>query len=71
MAYPCFPSKPSVFNEKSAMMNYPMLTREEICRVIEGRGNARRIPALFHFWMHPDDFGDKAAEARSIMDAYP
>ncbi|MBQ4581335.1 MAG: hypothetical protein IJA83_11815 [Clostridia bacterium] len=53
------------------MMNYPMLTREEICRVIEGRGNARRIPALFHFWMHPDDFGDKAAEARSIMDAYP
>jgi len=52
-------------------MNYPMLPREEICRVIEGRGNARRIPALFHFWMHLDDFGDKAAEVRSIMDAYP
>ena len=52
-------------------MSYPMLTRAEICRVIEGRGNARRIPTLFHFWMYPGDFGVNADEVRSIMRAYP
>ena len=52
-------------------MDYLRLTREAICRVIEDRGNARRIPTLFHFWMYPDAFGDKADEARNIMNAYP
>ncbi len=52
-------------------MNYPVLSREELCRVIEGRGNAQRIPVLFHFWMHPEDFGERAPEVRQIMAAYP
>ena len=53
------------------MSDYKSLTREDICRVIEGRGNANRIPILFHFWLHAETFGAEANEVRKIMDQYP
>ena len=52
-------------------MKFPVLSREEICCVIEGRGNARRVPVLFHFWMHPGDFGERKQEVQTIMSSYP
>ena len=53
------------------MSDYISLTREDICRVIEGRGNANRIPILFHFWLHAETFSAEANEVRKIMDQYP
>lgn len=52
-------------------MQYPTLTREEIARVIEGRGNARRVPVLFNFWLNPDAFGDQSQAVRDIISRYP
>ena len=52
-------------------MDYPVLTREELRRVIEGRGNARRVPSLLHFWMRPDAFDGERPAVEEIMAKYP
>lgn len=52
-------------------MKYQPLTREEVVRVIEGRGNASRVPVLLHVWTHAESFGERADEVRAIMDDYP
>ena len=52
-------------------MKYPRLSREDISCVIEGRGNAVRVPVLFNFWLHPGTFGAQANTVREIMEAYP
>lgn len=46
------------------------LTREEVKSVIEGHSSTTRIPALIHFWVHPDAFKDPAA-ASEILKRYP
>ncbi len=39
--------------------------------MVEGRGAARRVPALIHFWTWPERFGARADEVRSLLDRYP
>ena len=46
------------------------LTRDELCRVIEGKGCAQRIPMLYNFWVHPEAFAD-SSRVQKILDAYP
>ena len=52
---------------------YEPLTREEMVRVIEGRGCARRIPVLLHQWTYPRAFADPAdrAAVEVLLAAYP
>jgi len=52
---------------------YEPLTREELVRVIEGRGCARRIPVLLHKWTYPSAFADPAdrAAVEALLAAYP
>lgn len=52
-------------------MKYSGLNREEICKVIEGRGNAARIPVLFNQWLYPTDFGKDAQKVREMIAPYP
>ncbi len=48
------------------------LTREEMIRVIEGKGAARRIPLAVHPWVSdPGIFGERANEYRRILEDYP
>jgi uroporphyrinogen decarboxylase len=49
---------------------YAALSREELRRVIEGRGNAGRPPVMLHFWIHPEAFSQPDA-VRAILDKYP
>jgi len=46
------------------------LTREEMCRIIEGKGHAERVPMIYHFWVSPEVFQDKQA-AKQLLDEYP
>jgi len=48
-------------------MKVPALRRDEVRSVIEGRGAARRVPVLLHFWTHPEAFGDRTPAVRSLM----
>ena len=52
-------------------MNYIPLKKEEMISVIEGESNASRIPILLHFWVHPDEFGDRKGRVLEILDQYP
>jgi len=52
-------------------MKYSALTRGEISRVIEGRGNARRVPVLLNFWLTPSAFGEKEPIVQDIIRDYP
>lgn len=47
------------------------LTREELTRVIEGRGRAYRIPIAVQQWVSPLAFGDKAPEYAKVLSSYP
>ena len=38
--------------------------REEMYRVIEDKGNAHRIPVMFHFWMYANAFGERVQEVK-------
>ena len=42
-------------------MEITPLKREEICRVIEGKGRAERIPLLYDIWIYDNVFGYDAA----------
>lgn len=52
------------------MLDKP-LTKEEIISVIEGRGAARRIPVMLHFWVHTGAFGDREEKVHDILSRYP
>ena len=52
-------------------MKYPALTRDEMRKVIEGRGNASRVPVLLHMWVHPDAFDDRKAQVLELFNEYP
>ncbi len=47
------------------------ITREELISVIEGKGATYRVPSLFHFWVFPDEFGDRKQQVDNILDMYP
>lgn len=47
------------------------LTREEVIRVIEGRGAARRIPIAVQQWIAPEIFGERAKAYRELLNDYP
>ena len=53
-------------------MHHSPLSREEIIRVIEGKGCANRVPLLYHMWISPDIFsGEKRAAVEDILARYP
>lgn len=47
------------------------LTREQLKRVIEGKGAAGRIPMVYHFWSDAGRFGAEESRARELMAQYP
>ena len=52
------------------MIDQP-LTRQELVSVIEGKGAARRVPVMMHFWVHPAAFGDREQRVRDLLNNYP
>jgi len=52
-------------------MKYTPLSREEINRVINGHGNAARVPMLFNFWLYPESFGEDEHTVEEIIAPYP
>jgi uroporphyrinogen decarboxylase len=52
-------------------MNYRALSRDETASVVEGRGAASRVPVLLHFWVHPQEFGNREPQVRAILNRYP
>lgn len=53
------------------MVDKSPLSREEIKRVIEGKGAARRIPLAVQLWIDPHIYGERTAECRQILESYP
>jgi stage II sporulation protein P len=47
------------------------LSREEVIRVIEGKGAARRVPIAVQQWIAPEIFGEREAEYRALLEDYP
>jgi uroporphyrinogen decarboxylase len=53
-------------------MKYKPLSRHELISVIEGKGNAKRVPILLHFWIIKNSFlGEKRNELEKILLSYP
>jgi len=52
-------------------MKYPPLSREEVKKVVEGRGNASRVPVALHMWVHPDTFEGRKEQVVQILGDYP
>ena len=52
-------------------MRYPILRRDEIKHVIQGRGNASRVPVLLNFWLNPQAFAENEDRVRRIIQEYP
>lgn len=46
-------------------------TRQQLIDVIEGKGAQDRIPMLYHLWVSPGTFGDRANEAAEILNNTP
>lgn len=47
------------------------LTREEMVKVIEGKGQARRIPIAVQQWIAPEIMREQTEECRDILESYP
>jgi hypothetical protein len=48
------------------------LDREELKKVIEGKGAARRVPLAVHRWMYSTDiFGNREQDYKDILEQYP
>ena len=47
------------------------LNREEVKKVIEGRGAARRIPMAIHLWINSETFLGREALYQELLDQYP
>ena len=49
------------------------LSRDEVCRVIDGNGCARRVPIMFQKWVGPDIYKDPEHTARlhKLLDEHP
>ncbi|MDR0494590.1 MAG: hypothetical protein LBG95_03040 [Treponema sp.] len=49
----------------------PALGRDEVKRVIEGKGAARRVPLAIHQWVNANTFGDRETQYQELLDSYP
>ena len=49
----------------------PKLSREEVKKVIKGKGAARRIPMAIHQWISAKTFGSREALYGELLDQYP
>lgn len=47
------------------------LSRDEVARVIEGKGAARRVPLLYDLWIYDNAFGGDAAARTQWLSRYP
>ena len=47
------------------------LTREEVCSVVAGRARTRRVPMFIHFWVHPEEFGERRQAVLELLAQYP
>jgi len=47
------------------------LSRAEVCSVVEGRANTRRVPMFVHFWVHPEEFGERRQAVLDLLARYP
>lgn len=52
-------------------MEITPLKREEICRVIEGKGRAERIPLLYDIWIYDNVFGYDVARREKWLSSKP
>lgn len=52
------------------MLDQP-LTREEMRRLIEGKGAARRVPIAIQPWIEPTIFGQREGDYRRVLEEYP
>jgi uroporphyrinogen decarboxylase len=52
-------------------MLFSPLSRDEVVGVIDGQGQAARVPVLLHFWTHADAFGDRSDRVRALLAEYP
>ena len=46
------------------------LTREQVRRAIKHTG-PERVPVMFHFWLHTENFPGREAEINSVLNSYP
>lgn len=47
------------------------LTRDEVIKVIEGKGAAQRVPMAFNPWVDVRKFGGREGEYRCLLEEYP
>jgi len=54
-------------------LEYEPLSRDEVARVVEGRGCASRIPILLHQWISPEAFDDPVTRnwVTELLDRFP
>lgn len=47
------------------------LSREEMIRIVEGKGAARRVPIELQHWIGPQIMGAREGEYRAVLEQYP
>jgi uroporphyrinogen decarboxylase len=52
-------------------MKYAYLTRDQVKAAIDGKADRIRTPMLLHFWVHPNEFGDREPAVQDILSRYP
>ena len=65
------PESEETISERRKGMEITPLKREEICRVIEGKGRAERIPLLYDIWIYDNVFGYDAARREKWLSSKP
>lgn len=52
-------------------MQYAPLKKEEVRRVIEGRGHAPRVPLTYQFWTYPGSFRENREQVVRLLETVP
>lgn len=47
------------------------MNKEELRKVIEGRGHASRVPLMVQFWVNPEVFGERRDDIARLIQRYP
>lgn len=58
-------------NAMNSQKDYRPLSRDEVIRVIEGTGAARRVPMVFNPWIDPNRFGEQKELFSALINKYP
>ena len=54
------------------MTKYAALSRTEVTAAVERTGLRSRVPVNYHFWLHPETFGEESeTQVRDILENYP